>query len=246
VPTEIGVLLLELWQWLASVQRDISADLARMLREYAQTGGWRALLAFLPACMASGAAHALTPGHSKTVLALFVVGGGTRLAETLRTAAILSTVHISMSVVIVLLALPVISLARGEAGRALLLEDMSRGLLGVIGAWLLISAFRAPKPHRHGGIAFGAAARPIPCLLTLFVMTFASAFCVPEAGFAFAGMMLLGVALVLCSVAAVASRAPAGFEAPLAAYGSALSIMARVLLGVTGFLLMVAAVAQLA
>lgn len=246
MPTEIGVLLLELWQWLVSVQREISADAARMLREYAETGDRRALLAFLPACMAFGAAHALTPGHSKTVLALFVAGSGTRLPEALRTAAIVSTVHISMSVVIVLLALPVISLARGEAGRALLLEDLSRGLLGVIGAWLLISAIRAPKPHRHGGIAFGAAAGLIPCPLTLFVMTFASARGVPEAGLAFAGMMLLGVALVLCSVAAVASLARAGIEAPLAAYGSALSIMARVLLGVTGFLLMLAAAAQLA
>ena len=245
MPTEIGVLLLELWGWLVSIQREISAEVARMLRAYAETGDWRALLAFLPAGIAFGTAHALTPGHSMTVLALFVAGSGTRIAEALRTAAILSTVHIAMSVAIVLLSLPVVSLARGQAGRALLLEDLSRGLLGVVGVWLVISALRAPKPHVHGGTAFGVAAGLIPCPLTLFVMTFAAARGVPEAGLAFAGMMLVGVALVLGTVAAVASLARAGFEAPLAAYGSALSLAARALLGLTGAALILVAAAQL-
>jgi ABC-type nickel/cobalt efflux system permease component RcnA len=245
VPTEIGVLLLELWGWLVAVQREISAEVAQMIRAYAETGDWRALLAFLPVCIAFGAAHALTPGHSKTVLAIFVTGSGTRLAGALRTAVILSTVHISMSVAIVLLAIPVVSLARGEAGRAILLEDLSRGLLGVVGAWLVISAFRTPKPHVHGGTAFGVVAGLIPCPLTLFVMTFASARGVPEAGLAFAGMMLVGVAIVLGTVAAVASLARAGFAAPFAAYGIVLSIAARAVLVATGVLLIVAAVVQL-
>jgi ABC-type nickel/cobalt efflux system permease component RcnA len=245
VPTEIGVLLLELWGWLVAVQREISAEVARMLRAYAETGDWQALLSFLPAGIAIGAAHALTPGHSKTVLALFVAGSGLRPAEALRTAAILSNVHISMSVAIVLLSLPVVSLARGEAGRALLLEDLSRGLLGVVGVWLVISSLRTPRPHVHGGTAFGVAAGLIPCPLTLFIMTFAAARGVPEAGLAFAGMMLVGVALVLGTVATVASLTRAGFEAPLAAYGSALSLSARIMLGLTGAALIFVVAAQL-
>ena len=57
----------------------------------------------------------------------------------------------------------------------------------------------------HGqGVAAGFVAGLIPCPLTLFVMTFAMAHGVPEAGVAFAAVMLAGVALVLASVALAA------------------------------------------
>ena len=56
--------------------------------------------------------------------------------------------------------------------------------------------------HVHGqGVAAGIAAGLIPCPLTLFVMTFAMSRGVPEAGVAFAAVMMTGVALVLASVA---------------------------------------------
>lgn len=65
-------ILFSLWGWLVSVQREISAELALMLRAFAETRDWSALASFLPFGIAFGAAHALTPGHSKTVLSLFV------------------------------------------------------------------------------------------------------------------------------------------------------------------------------
>jgi len=43
-----------------------------------------------------------------------------------------------MSVLIALLSLPLVSVALGSVGRAPLLEDISRGLLGVIGLWILL------------------------------------------------------------------------------------------------------------
>ena len=53
--------------------------------------------------------------------------------------------------------------------------------------WLLIAAIRGHAAHsHHEGAAFGVVAGLIPCPLTLFVMTFASARGVPEAGLAFA------------------------------------------------------------
>lgn len=124
---------------------------------------------------------------------------------------------------------------------------LSRGGGAIAGtnSCVVISALRTPRPHVHGGTALGVAAGLIPCPLTLFVMTFAAARGVPEVGLAFAGMMLVGVALVLETVAAVASLARAGFEAPLAAYGSALSLAARAMLGLTGAALILVAAAQL-
>jgi ABC-type nickel/cobalt efflux system permease component RcnA len=53
-------------------------------------------------------------------------------------------------------------------------------------------------------MAAGFAAGLIPCPLTLFVMTFAISRGVPEAGVAFAAVMMIGVALVLCVVALAA------------------------------------------
>ena len=129
-------ILFSLWGWLVSVQREISAELALMLRAFAETRDWSALTGFLPFGIAFGAAHALTPGHSKTVLSLFVAGSGASLSRGIGTAVILSATHIAISVLVVILALPVVSLAFGEVGRARVLEDLSRGLIGLIGLWL--------------------------------------------------------------------------------------------------------------
>jgi len=186
------------WAWLVSVQREIYGDIATMLRAFAATGDWSLLVAFVPWGVAFGAAHALTPGHSKMVLAMFVAGSGAGFASGLRTAGILASTHILMSVLIVLLGLPLASMALGEVGRAVFLETLSRSLLGLVGLWLLISALRSGNGDGHGhgrGVAFGVTAGLIPCPLTLLVMTFAVAHGVPEAGVAFAAMMLIGVGL---------------------------------------------------
>ncbi len=109
-----------------------------------------------------------------------------------------------MSVLIALLSLPLVSVALGSVGRAPLLEDISRGLLGVIGLWMLWQGLRATG-HSHGqGLAAGLAAGLIPCPLTLFVMTFAISRGVPEAGVAFAAVMMIGVAIILGTVALAA------------------------------------------
>ena len=121
------------------------------------------------------------------------------------TSLVLSFTHVTMSVLIALLSLPLVSIALGNAGRAPLLEDLSRGLLGLIGIWMIYRALRhSPHGHVHEeGIAVGFMAGLIPCPLTLFVVTFAIARGVPEAGIAFAITMMIGVAVVLATVAAV-------------------------------------------
>jgi nickel/cobalt exporter len=193
-----------IWVWLVGVQREISVAIAETLRGYAATGDWRILAGFAPWAVIFGVAHALTPGHSKTVLALYLAGTEARMGPALRSAMTLAAVHISSSVVIVVLALPIVSMARGEAGRALLLEDISRALLGLVGLWLVWSALRPIRDdlsHNHpshgGDTAFAVFAGLVPCPLTLFVMTFAMARGVPEAGVAFAAMMIVGVGAVL-------------------------------------------------
>lgn len=151
-----------------------------------------------------GAVHALTPGHSKAVLATYLTASTDSVPRGLAVSLVLSFVHVGISVLIALLSLPLVSVALGSVGRAPLLEDISRGLLGVIGLWMLWQGLRGTG-HAHGhGVAAGFAAGLIPCPLTLFVMTFAITRGVPEAGVAFAAVMMIGVALVLGTVALAA------------------------------------------
>jgi nickel/cobalt transporter (NicO) family protein len=84
-----------------------------------------------------------------------------------------------------------------------LLECISRGLLGLIGLWMLWRALRHTGHHHDTGegAAFGFMAGLIPCPLTLFVMTFAMTRGVPQVGVAFAVMMMVGVTLTLSTVA---------------------------------------------
>ena len=234
------------WSWLVSLQREVSAEMAGALLRFVAERDWGELLAFAPLGVLFGAAHALTPGHSKMLLATFVAGSGATPARAMATALILAATHIAVSVLIVLLALPLASMALGEAGRSEVLERASRGLLGLVGAWLVVSALRAAPAHGHGeGAAFGVLAGVIPCPLTLLVMTVASGRGAPEAGVAFAGMMLVGVAAVLVAVAAGAALIRAGASARFDRGRARLSAISRTATGVTGLALLAVAASTL-
>jgi ABC-type nickel/cobalt efflux system permease component RcnA len=229
------------WHSLVGLQRDLLAETAALLRAFAEGGDWALLAAFAPWAILFGAAHALTPGHSKTVLALWSAGSGATRGAALRTAMVLAATHIGMSVLIVLAALPVVTMVRGEAGRAPLLEDLSRILLGLSGLWLIWQGVRS-SAHRHGGTWFGVSAGLIPCPLTLFVMTFAAAKGVAAAGLGFAALMLVGVGLVLGTVAITAAT----LGQALNAVARRTERLARGLLVVTGVVLVAGSVAALA
>jgi nickel/cobalt exporter len=191
-------------QDIISIQREIYQAFGDQIRAFANGGGWGVFLAYLPMGILFGAVHTLTPGHSKAVLATYLVGNPLSLMRSLVVSLILSFTHVGTAVLIALLSLPLVSIVLGSVGRAPLLEDVSRGLLGLIGLWMLYRAFRrSPHGYDHGeGAVVGFMAGLIPCPLTLFVMTFAISRGVPEAGIAFAVTMMAGVALVLSGVAA--------------------------------------------
>jgi nickel/cobalt exporter len=134
--------------------------------------------------------HALTPGHSKSVLGAYVLGSGLSAARALATAFVLALTHISSAIVLALVANALVTRTIVGAGQAPALELASRLLLIAIGAWLIARALRH-RPHVHGeGLAVGIIAGLVPCPLTLFTMTYAVARGVPEAGLAFALAML--------------------------------------------------------
>lgn len=61
--------MMGLFQDLVAVQREIHLAFAERIKTFAETGDWTLLAAYLPMRVVFGAVHALTPGHSKAVLA---------------------------------------------------------------------------------------------------------------------------------------------------------------------------------
>jgi ABC-type nickel/cobalt efflux system permease component RcnA len=193
-------------QSIIAFQREIYIALSQHIQAFAAGGGWSSFLLYLPAASAFGAAHGLTPGHGKAILATYMIGSPIGVVRGLAVSIIASFTHVFASVAIALLALPLVSMTLGGAGKAPLLQNISRGMLLAIGAWMLYRAIRHRR-HVHAtgeGTTVGLMAGIVPCPLTLFVMTFAIGRGVPQAGVAFACAMMVGIALVLASVTVVA------------------------------------------
>ncbi|WP_027165714.1 ABC transporter permease [Mesorhizobium sp. WSM3224] len=232
-------------QGLFDYQREIYLAVAEHLKLFAADRNWLALLVVLPMGVVFGAAHAVTPGHSKALLAAYVAGSQVRLSRGLLVSLALSFTHIALAVLIAVLALPLVSLALGSVGRAPALEALSRGLLGVIGLWMIWRALRGHHHrHAHEGAAVGVMAGLIPCPLTLFVMTFAIARGVPWAGLVFAVAMMAGVAVTLGVVVLLAVLFRNGSAAMLEWLGSSTAGVATFFEVATGLVLVGAALHQ--
>ncbi len=231
--------------FLVEVQGIIRERVATDLRIFAETRDLRHLAAIIPFGVGFGAVHALTPGHSKMLLASYVAGSKTKILNSIRVASILSVTHILMSVVIALLALPIIERTLIGAGRAPLLEDLSRLLVAAIGAWMVVRAITRTSHQHSNGVFFGVTAGLIPCPLTLFTMTMAIARGIPEAGLAFAASMLVGVALTLSIVALMAALGRERLGALAARSGARFALTGRVFEGLAGVILILAGVVAL-
>ena len=235
-----------LYQQSVEIQRDIYLTFAGRIRTFAESGEWGQLAIFLPMGILFGAVHALTPGHSKLILATYLAGSPVKVRQALGVSILLSVVHVSMAVIIALFSLPLVSMALTSVGGAPLLEDISRGFLGLIGLWMIWQAFRPTNQHvSERSTAFGLLAGLIPCPLTLFVMAFAMTRQVPLAGLAFAIVMMLGVMVTLSAVALVAVMFRQSLLGYLIREPARLAIVAQWLQGLTGGLLILIAFNEL-
>ena len=223
---------------LAELQHMIYTAIGGHLGAFAASRDLAALLTILPLGIVFGAVHALTPGHSKTLLASYLVGSRLALLRGLAVSTALAATHVLSSVLIALFAVQLMSRTLGGAGRAPLAEDVSRGLIVLIGLWFVLRALRGPAPHPpREGVAVGVIAGLIPCPLTLFVMVTALARDVAGAGLAFAASMFFGIALTLGAVAALAVWGRSALESLMTRRGVALATMGRVMDACGGLLL---------
>src|ERR1044071_461464 len=105
--------------WLQTWLRDaVSGEFAK----YVADRNLLAAAAIVPVGIFFGAVHALTPGHSKTVLASYVLGSRLSAFGSLAVSAALAFVHVLSAVVIALTAAYVASRTIVGAGRIPSLE----------------------------------------------------------------------------------------------------------------------------
>ena len=234
-----------MFQFLCEVQLAIRGSLTGAVEGFAQGHDWGVLLAMMPLGIVFGAAHAMTPGHSKSILATYVLGSGMRPLRAVLSSLVLAATHITTAVLLAVIANTLVTRTLVGAGRAPALENLSRYTLVAIGLWLVLRAWRA-RPHAHGeGYLAGFVAGLVPCPLTLFVMTLAVSRGVPEAGLAFAVAMFLGVAAVLVSIAATVALARTWAEGWTGRHGARLAVTSRWLDTVAGVALIAIAFHEL-
>lgn len=232
-------------EFLVDVQRTIHAALSSDIAAFATDRNWVALLAVLPLGVLFGAAHALTPGHSKTVLATYVAGSGAGAFQALLAAVALAATHIASAVIIAVAAGWLVSRSMTSAGQAPALELASRLMLVGVGLWLILRAIWR-RAHVHGeGIAVGFIAGLVPCPLTLFLMFYATSRGVPEAGLTFAAAMLVGVGVVLVIVALLSAFARCFVVAFSADHGLSMAQVSRAIDIAAGLVLMALALVEL-
>jgi nickel/cobalt exporter len=232
-------------QVLVELQRWVYGSITTYLDAFSATGDWLSLTTVLPLGIVFGAIHALTPGHGKTVLASYLVGSRLAILRSVVVAGVLSVTHVASAVLLALVGAPLLSRTITGAGRSDILEDVSRGLIALIGVWLVVRALRG-KQHLHGeGLMVGFVAGLIPCPLTLFVMFLSLSRGIPEAGLTFAVAMLLGISLTLASVAIATTLARDRLAHLIDRHGKSVDRLARALDAIAGALLVIIGVRAL-
>lgn len=232
-------------EFLVGLQAWIRAAVSDQLDAFETTRSLAFLVAMLPLGIAFGAVHALSPGHGKTVLASYVVGSRLGVLRSVGVAGVLSATHVASAVLLALVGSSLLSRTITGAGRSELIEDLSRGLIALIGLWLVVRAMRGAR-HVHGeGAMVGFAAGLIPCPLTLFAMVLAILRGIPEAGIAFAVSMLIGIALTLSAVAAATVVARDRVALFMERHGASMVRVARALDAIGGTLLIAIGITQL-
>jgi nickel/cobalt transporter (NicO) family protein len=230
---------------LIAAQRWIQEAMTREMTGYAASGDLSLLAAIVPLGILFGAIHAMTPGHSKTVLASYIVGSRLAYLPGVSVAGTLALVHVFSAVVLALAAAALVTRTLGGVGRAPVLENLSRGILLLIGFWLVVRALQR-RAHPHGeGLAVAVVAGLIPCPLTLFAMFLALSRGVPEAGLTFAFAMMIGVAITLAAVAVGTILARDQVLALIARRGGSIERVSRALDAIAGALLIAIGLHQL-
>src|SRR5215213_1083135 len=164
----------------------------------------------------------------------YLIGSRLAVVRSLAVAGALAITHVGSAVVLALAAAPILTRTLGGVGHPPVLEDLSRGLLALIGLWFLWRAWRGPLHEHREGVMVGVIAGLVPCPLTLFAMFLALSRGVPEAGLTFALAMMGGVGATLALVATATVVARQWIVSFIGQHGRSIDSVSRLLEGLTG------------
>jgi ABC-type nickel/cobalt efflux system permease component RcnA len=163
------------------------------------------LLSAMGVAVLFGMAHALMPGHGKSVLVSYYLGRPSRIMHGVVSSSILVLTHVGMAVLLVMAGFAVIQRTLAGAGRAPFLEAASSALIIAIGIWLLAQALRGHHHHEaRSNRLLPFAAGFVPCPLTTFIMVYALGHGMIGAGLAVTAAMAGGMILTISAFAAAA------------------------------------------
>ena len=168
------------------------------LKTVAATTDPAKLIAAMGFAILFGCAHALMPGHGKSVLVSYYLGRPSRVLGGVASSALLVLTHVGMAVTLVLAGFIVVRRTLVGAGRMPVLEIMSSGLIIAIGLFLFIQALRG---HDHSQTRnnrlLAVAAGFVPCPLTTFIMVYAVSNGIVLAGLLVTAAMAIGMILTV-------------------------------------------------
>jgi nickel/cobalt exporter len=231
--------------WLLVIQQLIRDVLVGEFGKYSVAKDVMVFIWIVPLGVLFGAVHAMTPGHSKFLLASYVLGSRLSPLRSLTVSVALASVHVASAVVIALTASWIVKRTIAGAGRAPSLEIISGVALAIFGIWLLWRGLRRREHVHNEGIVVGFTAGLIPCPLTLFTMFLAQSRGVPELGYAFAVTMMIGVAVTLSVVAIATAFARDWLLNFIKDHGKSTALIVRSLDVLTGLLLLGGGVARM-
>ena len=190
----------------------------RRLRELLSPQSPLAMMTALAAAFLLGAAHALTPGHGKTVAGAYLVAQRGSLTHAMALSGTVVVTHTS-SVFAVAAVLAIVDPALDRLlGRVL---AMGSGLLVLgVGCVLLVARLRSRQAGGRGGpgrtswlgvLGLGAAAGMVPCWDGVALVLWAVAVDRAAWGLVLLTAFTLGLGAVLAAIAVLAVKVPALF-----------------------------------
>jgi nickel/cobalt exporter len=195
---------------------------------------WQWMLLGLAVAFGLGGAHALEPGHGKTIVAAYLVGSRGAMRQTMRHAALLgAVVTFTHTISVFLLGLAMLVLSRSIVpGNIIKTLEVASGMAIVtIGAMLFFERLRQLRGrhahvHSHlpdeevtlgGLIALGVSGGLVPCPAALVMMLAAISFGHVGAGLVLMVAFSLGLAAVLMAVGMMVLYARSWLPNPAAA-----------------------------
>ncbi len=193
-----------------------SRELNRQLAAIRRGAGSGALLAGILAAFLYGVFHTLAVGHGKTVVVGYFLGNRARPMHGIAMASWIAVCHVVAAIVVavathLILARTLMSPVEQNHW----IRMISFGAIALIGAWMLVGAWRGTgghhhhnhDHHHHGGTGhrrlLALAAGFVPCSGAILILTFAIANGILASGLAMVAAIAVGMALTLAGLGLV-------------------------------------------